>query len=860
MMQTAYLSLRSALGRLLLLVIVIGCASLARPMAAQQNFESQLPQPRLLVIDPPGGRAGSVVELIVLGTDVENPQTLLFSNPEIKTELVGPVAAPGASAAKNVTSLAAARFRVMIPSSAPVGVCDVRVINEWGVSNPRAFMIGDLPEVVEREPNDDVEQAQRIELNTTVNGKISTPTDVDYYVVTGKKGQRVVVSCLTTTIDSRMHAGLEFYDATGRLLSENHHYHGGDALLDCALPVDGDYVVRVSEFTYTRGSPEYFYRLTVSTTPWIDAIFPPQLEAGKPAPITVYGRNLPGGVSAAGEVVDGRPLEKLTVQLEAPAGSAAKARLAFSGQLGPAVSALDGFEYRVRGPAGWSNPYLIVYAAAPVVLEREPNDRPSMAQRVEPPCTIAGRIDHQRDRDWYSFAAKKGQIYSIELLGQRIGAPADLYFSLRSASSKQPLGEFDDDPETLSPAKFFTQTGDPPRYRFSVPADGTYQVLVSCRDADFKADARRLYILRISPEQPDFRLVIMPTSDSQPDACRLMRDGDQAFTVLAWRKDGWNGTIALSAEGLPAGLVCLPQTLSPGQKQATLVVHAEAAAPSGVYDFKVLGTAVIDGAPVVREARPASITWPVKPMRNLPAPSRLDRNLVLAVRPQAPYRLDAAVDRPFIGQGDRASIALHLSRFWPQFNVPLQVVPTDLPPLISVNQNKPVVLAPGNDYANLSLATFPVTLPGMYSLVFRSSAKIPFSKDPAAKSQPATNVVLPSAPVLFTVVPQPTTAISLVPSVTAVPAGKQTEIMIKLARLHGFNGPVRIHVDGPAHIPLSAEDVVIPPGKDEVRLAIVIDKAATPGQIGEAIVRATAVVQSYLPIAQDTRLTIRVTP
>jgi len=73
--------------------------------------------------------------------------------------------------------------------------------------------------VLEKEPNNDVPQAQRVELNSTINGSITAPTDVDYYVFSGKKGQRVVVSCLASSIDSRLFPAVEIYDSTGRQLA-----------------------------------------------------------------------------------------------------------------------------------------------------------------------------------------------------------------------------------------------------------------------------------------------------------------------------------------------------------------------------------------------------------------------------------------------------------------------------------------------------------------------------------------------------------------------------------------------------------------------------------------------------------------
>ena len=79
---------------------------------------------------------------------------------------------------------------VTIPAGTPPGSYDVRLVNRWGVSNAGVFEVGDLEEVLEKEPNNEVEQAQRVAVNTTINGTIAAPTDVDYYVFSGKKGQR----------------------------------------------------------------------------------------------------------------------------------------------------------------------------------------------------------------------------------------------------------------------------------------------------------------------------------------------------------------------------------------------------------------------------------------------------------------------------------------------------------------------------------------------------------------------------------------------------------------------------------------------------------------------------------------------
>src|SRR5262249_38780640 len=196
-------------------------------------------------------------------------------------------------------------YKVTIPPDVPVGTHDVRIFNKYGVSNPRAFVVGDQAEVLEVEPNNDVAQAQKVELNTTINGAINTPTDVDYFKFAGKKGQRVVVSCLASSIDSRLHPVVELYDSAGKRLATNRDYHSQDALIDNTLAADGEYLVRLFQFTHTAGGPEYFYRLSITTAPWIDAIYPSIVEPGKQTPLTIYGRNLPAGQPDPTTVLNG---------------------------------------------------------------------------------------------------------------------------------------------------------------------------------------------------------------------------------------------------------------------------------------------------------------------------------------------------------------------------------------------------------------------------------------------------------------------------------------------------------------------------------------------------------------------------
>jgi hypothetical protein len=737
------------LGAALLLAAVTYLA----PRAAAQQPGPGLPQPRLLAVSPAGGQAGTAVDVTLTGNDLEGPQKLLFSHPGIKAQPAeSQPTKPVKPAQGQQQALVEAKFKVTIPADVPPGTYDVRFVSKDGVSNPRAFVVGDLPETTEKESNDDVDKAQDIPLNSTVHGAITTPTDVDYFRFAGKKGQRVVVSCLTSSIDSKLDAEVEVWDRSGTKLAANRNYHDNDALLDVTLPADGEYLVRVNSFAYLLGTFEHFYRLTVSTAPWIDAVFPPVVEPGKATHVTVYGRNLPDGKPDPEAVVDGRVLESITVTVNAPGGAAALQRLAYRGHVGPVSGTMDGFEYRLRNKVGTSNPYLLTFAHAPVVLDKGDHDTPEKAQAVALPCEIAGRVEKRRDRDWYSFAAKKGDVLSIELYGDRLGSPIDLYAVLKSGGPKgNTLVELDDNNEQV-PNQFFSRGADPPRYQFKAPADGTYLLLVSSRDADVEASVRHQYRVRITPERPDFRVVLMPSSPNAPDACVVRRGATQFFDAFLTRVDGFNDEVTLTAEGLPQGVTCSPQKIPAGQRQGVLVLSAADGAPLGPGEIRVKATATIDGKTVEREARAATITWPLPQNQQGPTISRLDAGLVLAVIEPGPFALTTTKSELTAKPGENVAVPLKLVRNWPDFKGQVQVTVLGLPGNQQQQQQVIATFAPDKTEASATVNVRANVPPGVYTIVFRGQAQFPYAKDPMSKQKQNVTVVLPSPPLTLTVV------------------------------------------------------------------------------------------------------------
>lgn len=822
-------------------------------------FAQTQPPPRLNYVFPMGGKAGSSIELTVTGLELADLETLHFSfegaeaEPISSEKKIDPKKdkkdknAKPAQMKKPAPGQSSHKFKVTIPANAPLGIHDVRLVTKGGVSNPRAFVVGDVAEVLEKEPNDDVPKAQKIELNTTINGLVPAGTDVDYYMFSGTKGQRVVIDCRTSSIDSKLPVELELFAPGGQLLGSNRGYEGNDAVLDVVLQSDGEYYVRVCSFTYTQGGPEYFYRLTIGAMPWIDAVFPPVVEAGKVTKVTLFGRNLPKGTLDPGSLQDGKPLEKATVFVKAPKESD---RLGYRGHVAPARGVLDGFEYRTKNEAGSSNGVLVHFAKAPVVLEDRDNDTPEKAQKVTLPCEIAGMIEKKGDVDWYAFEGKKGQILDIESFGDRFGSPVDLYFVLQDDKGKTITRQ--DENAEITANQFYTRTDDPPRYRFVVPADGEYRLMVSSQYAFMQSGPRHIYSIRLAAETGDFRLVAMGTSPLNPETITLGQAGNQVLTILAFREGNFTGDITLSAKDLPPGLSIVPQVVSSHQKQANLVISAAAEAPPFVGAVRIVGTAIVSGNKVEREVRSASITWPVA--QTAPTISRLDRELVLAVRDRAPYTLIAQNTKVQIPLGDKISIPVKINRAG-DFTQSVNVVALNLPPGLTLQQ--PVTLEKGKDAATVVLGNKGTVLPGNYTLVLRGQTQ-PVNMKPnnnQKKGGEPGNYLQASGPIALTIIPKSLAKVSL-PGNVKIPAGKSATVTVNVARQSDYRGPFKVELVDPKGV--SAEETTIPAGKDEAKLSLTADDAKA-GANTTVLVRVTAMFNDTIPIVHEAKLNVSFT-
>lgn len=211
-----------------------------------------LPSPKLTSMAPLGLQAGTTATIVFAGSDLAGAETVHFAEPRLTGRIVK----------SNPPTLS-----VTADKALPPGLYDVRLASPRGITNPLPIVVGQRPEVVEVEPNDDVPQAQKIRIGTTINGTIGKPTDVDYVSFEATAGQTIHIDCATIRIGTRTRPLIELIAPSGRRWSSGTPRLATEAHIDATLPEAGAYLLRICEFAYQTGGAEHGYRLTIDERP-----------------------------------------------------------------------------------------------------------------------------------------------------------------------------------------------------------------------------------------------------------------------------------------------------------------------------------------------------------------------------------------------------------------------------------------------------------------------------------------------------------------------------------------------------------------------------------------------------------------
>jgi hypothetical protein len=180
------------------------------------------------------------------------------------------------------------------------GLYSIRAGTSGPTSNAMPFMVGTLPECLEKEPNNSQKNSQLIKLPIIINGRVDSPGDVDVFNFKGRSGDTIAVEVYARRLDSPLDSVIRLADAKNHQLAFNDDFvdkgsgletHHADSYFLTTLPADGTYSISLGDAQH-KGGPEYGYRLRISAPePDFDLrIVPSAVNSlmGPNAPITVY--------------------------------------------------------------------------------------------------------------------------------------------------------------------------------------------------------------------------------------------------------------------------------------------------------------------------------------------------------------------------------------------------------------------------------------------------------------------------------------------------------------------------------------------------------------------------------------------
>ena len=500
--------------------------TLALALLAASALTAGAVAPSLRSTSPSGVQRGTEAELKFDGARLGDAEEILLYEPGVKVLELKEV--------KDSYVLA----RVKLDADCPLGEHKVRVRTKTGISDFRTFIVGPFPQVEEKEPNNTLEKAQKIPLNSTVLGTVSNE-DVDYYAVELKKGEPLAVEVEGMRLGRTMFDPyVAILDRSGKVLAkaDDTALFIQDTYATIIAPADGEYLIEVRETSYGgAGNP---YRVHIGSFPRPSAVFPPGGKAGESLEVKFLG-------DAGGD---------FTQTFSLPQPNRAKFGV-FAERKGLSAPSFN----------------LVRVSTFGNVNEKEPNDDAKSATTYTGSLPVAfnGIINKPGDVDWFRFTAKKGETYDINVYARRIRSQLDTVLVVADADGKTITSNDD--------------TGGADSYvRFTVPRDGEFTLKIS--DHLGYGGPECTYRVELTPVVPELNTFIADTAryDAQTRKSIVVARGNRFASLQSIRRKDLPGEVSdleFAMEGFPSGITMQAAVVPKDQTTWPVVFEARADAP-----------------------------------------------------------------------------------------------------------------------------------------------------------------------------------------------------------------------------------------------------------------------------------------
>ena len=486
---------------------------------------------------------------------------------------------------------------ITVASDAKLGDRFWRCWTSQGATKVLKFVIGDLPEVIEKEI-DGQPLAQEVNLPVTANGRIFPREDIDIWSFNAKAGETIVCDAAAKRFGSPVNLVLEVHGPDGQRLTTQKVVRGGDPVHWFKARVAGRYQVHLRDAKFW-GLQNHVYRLTLKRGPHILYSYPLGARRGT----TVQGE------------FHGPGLNKYTTAINIPAD----------------VAQTHAFPIKKLGEVSF------VVGDDSELLE--PVKGP-----VKIPVVLNGRILKPKETDQWQLQLEEKQTVTLDLTAAILGSPVDAVLSIHNSEDKQLASNDDrakDQPD--------------PKLEFTAKVAGIYTIKIRDRFSSRggPAYAYRLNLKAKNPE-PDFALSI-PASHynvfrdpkggletnvdeitrlekrliqideavktakavtrikelsaekrTAASAVKKLKAEDAKrrpkFKVALTRLGDFKGEVRLAVEGLPENVTVQNTTIPATANEANLEFIAPVNTPITVHQIRISGTGELGDQNATREA------------------------------------------------------------------------------------------------------------------------------------------------------------------------------------------------------------------------------------------------------------------
>ncbi|MEM7453793.1 MAG: PPC domain-containing protein [Planctomycetota bacterium] len=549
----------------MLLVSAMFSLVIVQPVPVTGHTTSAAPHsPSLTLITPRGVQRGGEYELNFRGARLQDSEEVFLYDSGITVTAV------------EVVDNANVKVKITVDENCRLGEHVAQIRTRSGISDYRSFYVGALPSVEEAEGNNSLNAAQKIEQNVTVAGVVGSE-DVDYFAVDAVKGQRLSVEIEGIRLGFMFDPFIAILDQDRFELavSDDTPLLKQDGFVSVDVPEDGTYFVMVRESSY-GGNGNSRYRLHVGDFPRPGVAYPAGGPAGQTADVTLIGD----------------PHGPVATQLPVPDSYGFRDGLFYEDDRGMTpspipfrISPLENVlevEPNNNFDQCLESEQTMVVRAEPAPASDEvaeagtcdgpvDGEQPEEAAPVQPahelPRAFNGIIQSDGDHDYFSFEARKDQVFDVECFARRIGSGLDPVIHVFGPDKKSIVG----DDDSRRPDCYV---------RFTAPADGRYFVRVM----DHLRRGREDFVYRVefTPVEPELRFQI-PRVDrySQQRQTIVVPQGNRFATRISATREDFGGELKLLSDSLPEGVRMIAPPMVGNLSEMPVVFEADESAVVG---------------------------------------------------------------------------------------------------------------------------------------------------------------------------------------------------------------------------------------------------------------------------------------